>query len=261
MQRLRGRLIVGQRGDQAGERLQSAPGGEFHSGHGRHLTRDQALHDVRHVLGAEGSPRLRHLPAHHRQVARHTARALMKRHHHRIRRALGAGWAVRQRHLGDRAAGRVDPCHKARCHPQLVEGAAVQPGLQPQRQPQPHRACGGQRTACKGGTPGVPALAHGVAGVQVIRRRSAQVAGMFPTDAKALGLEADRQRDGIRSDVELSRLQGPDTLQRALCAFRQSSGGFGAGIKREGDLRHGMVLDGHRDAPGPASVSSQWLSR
>jgi hypothetical protein len=96
-----------------------------------------------------------------------------------------------------------------------------------------------------------------VAGVQVIRRRSAQVTGMFPTDAKALGLEADRQRDGILSDVELSRLQGPDTLQRALCAFRQSGGGFEAGIKREGDLRHGMVLEGHRDAPGPASVSSQ----
>jgi hypothetical protein len=96
-----------------------------------------------------------------------------------------------------------------------------------------------------------------VAGVQVIRGRGGQVTGVFPPDAKALGLKAGRLRDPISSGFKLSSLQVLSALQRALRALRQGSGGFGAGIERKGDLRHGMVLGGHRDVPGTASVCSQ----
>ena len=244
--------------DQAGQRGQTAPRPEVQPGRvGRCAWLLQALHGLRHLVQAQRRARLRRLPAHHGQVADGAACALVQRHHHGIVRAFDAWRGLRQQHAVDRAAAHIDQRHEARRDQQLLEGPAAQPGLQPQVQPQAGRPCGHLRAPGQRGTTGLPALAHRVVQVQVVRWRRDLVAGMFPPDAASLGLEA-----GAHARVE------PRPIRRCLAgagagavgSSGQGPGCGGAGVQSEGELRHGKVLGRRRDVPGSASVDAQWLT-
>ncbi len=261
VQRMRRQLRMGLGRGQADERVQAAPGREVQAGDGLDLACGQVLHDLRHLLKAQPPPRLRHLPAHHGQVARSAGGTLVQQHQHRVRGNAATHRAVAERHPRDGAQIHIDPRHVARGDKQFIESPAAQPGLQAQVQPQTRRAAGREGAACEGGAPGFPALAHRVPGMQVVCRWRDQVAGMFPANAKALGIECfigpgnTVLGGGLRTNL----------APRALRHWAQGSCGQGgsclrAGFQREVDLRHGRLLDRHRDIPGTASVRVHWLN-
>jgi len=180
----------------------------------------------------QGLPRVQagcglgHAAADHGQVASADRRPRVQRQHDGVLRRGRAG-GVAQRLAGDGAARHVDARHQAGRHEQRIEGATPQPAPQAQLQPQPRRARRRERARAEGQAPGLPAFAHRVTGVQVVRRRRDAVARMLPADAPALGVEGS-----VRA-----RRRG-----RQFRGRPQGLPGAGEGLEREGDLRHGQGL-------------------
>jgi hypothetical protein len=168
----------------------------------------------------------RRAPAHQDKVARHDPRLLAQGHHHalvgctgRTRHTPGVPSFVGrcQRLARDRAARRLDARQHPRRDLQRVEGAAVHPRLQAQLQPAPHVARGrprGLTTAHERRVPGLPALAHRVAGVEVVGAGHQAVAGVVAPDGAARGVEGVSRLRAAAARRALGRYRGLGTPAR-----------------------------------------------
>ncbi len=140
----------------------------------------QRLVPAERALGTVG------LRRHHRQVAGGIAGPVVDPVH-RARRPDTSGWRVigHMQHL--------DLAQVVRRDLGQLEGAVAQPGVQPQRQPQPHAPRRAERALAEAGLAGAPALVQRVAVQPLLGRRQQAVAGMVPAD-----VEADLRVGGVR---------------------------------------------------------------